>query len=209
MRVSKATLPPLPYTGWLARCPPLARWGLAMSCAAAGVLVPAGGLAIVAVIAIPIFISTVGLSGMLRDARPLIWHLPLLLVSMLLLRGRVDWPAAAEISTRFMLTAMPIFWLHRVTSSTELVRLFERFLSLRLRLLMLFSLRLWPLLLNDMRDILYLSHIQGAFPDRWRDMRPRHLRRYLNQFLTPMAVRAVRLSDEVANSLEARGLDDL
>lgn len=60
-----------------------------------------------------------------------------------------------------------------------------------------------------MRYISYLSRIEGTLPDRWREMRPRHLRGYLSRFLTPIAVRAVRLSDEVANSLEARGLDDL
>lgn len=60
-----------------------------------------------------------------------------------------------------------------------------------------------------MRYISYLSRIEGTLTDRWHEMRVHHLRRYLKRFLTPMAVRAVRLSDEVANSLEARSLDDL
>lgn len=60
-----------------------------------------------------------------------------------------------------------------------------------------------------MRYTSYLSRIEGPLPDRWHEMHLRHLRRYLNRFLTLMTVRAARFSDEVANSLEARGLDDL
>ncbi|MDD9726031.1 energy-coupling factor transporter transmembrane component T [Roseovarius sp. SK2] len=184
-------------------------WMVALAIALFGVLAPATWLPLLSLLATVLFIATAGPRATLRDARPLAWHAPVLLLGMLIVNGRVDWALALEISVRFMLTAMPIFWLHRLTAPTHLLTLFERVLPFRLRLILLFALRIWPLLLRDMKDILLVARLTGTWPARLRDVRPRHFVHAPGRIMMPLGVRAIRLSDDMARSLEARGLDQL
>ncbi|MCA0941608.1 energy-coupling factor transporter transmembrane protein EcfT [Salipiger pacificus] len=196
-------------TGAPTRGRSLLLWSTALVIVILGVAAPALWLPMLALLVAGLFVVTAGLGPTLRDARPLAWHAPVLLVGMLLVKQAIDWGLVLEISLRFMLTATPIFWLHRMTSPTELLKLFERLLPLRLRFILVFTLRVWPLLFRDMQDILLLARLSGAWPARRRDIRPRHLLRAPGRIMLPLSVRAVRLSDDMARSLEARGLDRL
>jgi energy-coupling factor transporter transmembrane protein EcfT len=196
--------------GMIQRWPPALRWASAVAMTASAILAPQQGLPVVALLQfMAYYAGGLSLHHLWRDLRPLLWHLPFLCVGTLLVTRNLVPASIAEISSRIVLSGLPIFWLQRVSRPTELLNVFQHLLPFRIRLLLLAALRMLPILLAQLAEIRLVHTLQDRWPTLADWKRPRWLMRAAGAVAVSASVRVVKLSDDMASALEGRGLDRL
>jgi len=176
------------------------------------------GFAAVAVTRFPALFALIGLNVLymagcglrLRDwwvdSRFFLYQTVIVVLLYLLRFGwEAGWYPGVLAGAKVVLFFMPGAVLLRTTRTSEMLRVFKKWLPARFAFLTLVSLRFVPYLAQEAREIVQVQRLRGVPLSLRGFADPRHWKEVFSSIMVPLMVRVIHTANEAALAAEARG----